>query len=127
MNVKNQIMTTYYNQDEIQASMKKLVKEYIQECKKCAELPEDFVDLIKHNFLAKFVCYNEKTENIEIGVEDFSEESLYPKIKIHKFSISSKKKWVEKSFRTERNDFDFYGRLLNRKKLNNRDADVIVM
>lgn len=120
-------MTTYYNQDEIQASMKKLVKECIKECRECEELPEDFVELIKHNFLAKFVCYNSKTENIEIGVEDFSEESLYPKIKIYKFPISSNKKWVERSFRTEKNDFEFYSHLLNRKNLNNRDADVIVM
>lgn len=104
--------------------MKKLVKGYISECKECEELPEDFVDLIKHNFLAKFVCYNNKTGNIEIGVEDFTEESLYPKIKIYKFSISSNKKWVEKSFRTEKCDLDFYGRLLNRKKLNNRDMQM---
>lgn len=120
-------MTTYYNQQELKASMKSLVQEFLSECKRCEELPEDFVDLIKHNFLAKFVCYNNKTKNIEIGVEDFSEESLYPNIKIYKFPINSNKKWVEKSFKDGRNDLDFYGRLLNKKKSANRDAEVVVM
>lgn len=120
-------MTTYYNQEEIKSSMKKLVKEFLDVCKECEELPEDFVDLVKHNFLAKFVCYNNKTKNIEIGVEDFSKDSLYPEIKVYKFPILSNKKWVENSFRTGRNDLDFYGRLLNRKKLNNHNAEVIVM
>lgn len=120
-------MTTYYNQHELKSSMKSLVKDFIKECKQCEELPEDFVDLIKHNFLAKFVCYNKETQNIEIGVEDFSEESLYPTIKIYKFPITSNKKWVEKSFRDGRNDLDFYGRLLNKKKSANRNADVVVI
>lgn len=120
-------MTTYYNQEEIKSSMKKLVKEYLDFCKKCEELPEDFIELVKHNFLAKFVCYNNQTKNIEIGVEDYATNSLYPEIKVYKFPISSNKKWVENSFRTERCDFQFYGRLLNRKKLNNHDAEVVVM
>lgn len=123
----NQIMTTYYNQQELKSSMKRLIKECLTECRECEELPENFVDLIKHNFLAKFVCYNKKTQEIEIGVEDFSEESLYPQIKIYKFPITANKKWVEKSLKDGRNDLDFYGRLLNKKKLANRDAEVVVM
>lgn len=120
-------MTTYYNQQEIKDSMKNLVKEFLSECKKCEELPDDFVDLIKHNFLAKFVAYNDKTQHIEIGVEDFSEESLYPNIKIYKFPITSGKKWVAQSFRSGKNDLDFYGKLLNRKNTANPHAEVVVI
>lgn len=120
-------MTTYYNQEEIRSSMKKLVKEYLEVCRECEALPEDFVDLLKHNFLAKFVCYNSETKTIEIGVEDTAASSLYPEIKIYRFPVQTKKNWLEKSFRSGKNDLDFYGRLLNKRKLNNNKAEVVVM
>lgn len=118
-------MTTYYKQTEIKASMKVLVDEYLKECKTCDVLPEDFVDLIKHNFLAKYVCYNKDTKTIEIGVENSSSEGYYPEIKVHKFPINSDASWMERSFRSSKNDLSFYGKLLNRQF--SKDAEVVLM
>ena len=119
-------MTAYYKQTEIIAAMNQLVKDYMKECKECNELPEGFVELLKHNFLAKYVCFNEATQSIEIGVEDTSSDGLYPEIKSYKFPLNSKKRWIEKSFKTGKNDLAFYGKLLNRKQSYN-DVDVVVI
>lgn len=122
---KFDVMTTYYKQAELKAAMDQLVEDYMQECKKCDELPEGFVELLKHNFLAKFVCYDSATKTIEIGVEDNSPDALYPRIKVHKYSME-KKNWVKNSFRTERNDLIFYGSLLNRNRPG-KDVDVVLI
>lgn len=118
-------MTTYYKQTEIKAAIDQLADDFLKECKRCEELPEGFVDLIKHNFLAKFVCYDKETKTIEIGVEDNSPDALYPKIKVYKYSLNSKT-WIRDSFKNDLNDLHFYGRLLNRNR-SSRDADVILM
>lgn len=121
------IMTTYYKQAEIKASMKKLIDEYLEDCKRCEELSEDFIDLIKHNFLAKYVCYNKNTKTIEIGVEDTSkDDEFYPEIKVYKYPLNSNKKWLERSFKDGKNDLTFYGRLLNRTKTD-QEAEVILL
>ncbi len=119
-------MTTYYNQSEIIAAMHQLVNEYLKQCKNCKEIPEDFVELLRHNFLAKFVCYNAETNNIEIGVENYSEEDLYDSIKIYKYSLDADNSWLGKSFKRGKNDLAFYGKLLSRRKSFN-DVEVIVM
>lgn len=120
-------MTTYYKQAEIKASMKKLVDGYLEDCKKCEELSQDFIDLIKHNFLAKFVCYNKSTQTIEIGIEKNSkEDDFYPQIMVYKYKLNSNKKWLERSFKEGPNDLAFYGRLLNRSKMS-QEAEVILL
>jgi hypothetical protein len=48
-------MASYLNTNEIRLSLRQLVKQYIEECETCQELPEEFISLIKHNFLAKYV------------------------------------------------------------------------
>lgn len=118
-------MTTYYKQSELKAAMDQLVEDYMRECEKCDELPDGFVELLKHNFLAKFVCYDKDTKTIEIGVEDNSPDALYPRIRVHKYSLN-KKNWVKKSFRTDRNDLMFYSTLINRNRAG-KDADVVLM
>lgn len=119
-------MTAYYKQTEIIAAMNQLVEDYLRECKQCETLPSGFIDLLKHNFLAKFVCFNQKTKTIEIGVEDSSPDALYPQIKIYKYPLDSGKRWVEKSFKTGKNDLAFYGQLLSRRQ-SYKDVEVIVM
>lgn len=120
-------MTTYYKQAEIKASIKKLVEVYLDDCKRCEELSPDFIDLIKHNFLAKFVCYNKSTQTIEIGIEDNSgEDDFYPQINVYKYKLNSNKKWLERSFRDGLNDLTFYGKLLNRSKMN-WEAEVVLI
>ena len=120
-------MTTYYKQAEIKASMKKLVDVYLADCKKSEVLSPDFIDLLKYNFLAKFVCYNESTQTIEIGIEDNSgNDDFYPQINVYKYKLNSSKKWLKPSFKEGLNDLTFYGKLLNRSKMN-READVVLI
>lgn len=119
-------MTAYYKQTEILAAMNQLVEDYLNECMECGELPDGFVELLKHNFLAKFVCFNEETKTIEIGIEKSSKDALYPEIKIYKYPLNANKRWVQKSFKMGQNDLAFYGRLLNKKKSYN-DVEVVVM
>ena len=121
-------MTTYYNQSEILLTMKVLIKEYLKESLNNKELSEDFIELIKHNFLAKFVYYNPLKDAIEIGVEDpDSGIDSYPEIKIFSYPIEGKNIWLNESLKKDKNDMAFYGRLLNRKKLLFKNAEVIVI
>lgn len=121
-------MTTYYNKAEIYNSMKLLVKECLQECRDCKELPVEFIDLLKHNFLAKYVYYNPTTNNIEIGIEESKSDSdSYPEITVYSYPLDGKQGWVDKSLKKDNNDMVYYGQLLNRKKLLFKDAEVILM
>jgi len=124
-------MVAYYNQKEIKNAIKDLMQDYLKTCTSCEELPEDFIDLIKHNFLAKYVSYNAVTNSIEIGIEDANEPSsltAYPQIKVYTYPISDKKnKWLDKSFKKSKPDLAFYGRLLNRRSSIYKRADVVVM
>ncbi len=119
-------MTTYYNQSEIKASMKKLIDVYLEECKQCNELSQDCIDLIKHNFLAEYVCYNKATNTIEVGIEENKgDEEFYPEIKVYRYPLNSNKKWLERSFKDGKNDLAFYGRLLNRT-ITDKEAKVVL-
>ncbi len=53
-------MASYLNTNEIRLSLRQLVKQYVEECESCQEAPDEFISLIKHNFLAKYVYYNKK-------------------------------------------------------------------
>lgn len=108
--------------------MNNLVNEYLQECINCAEIPADFIDLVKHNFLAKFVHYNATKNAIEIGIKDYNtNEDLYPEIKVYSYPLDKKNQWLKKSFKKDKEDLDFYCKLLNRKKSFSKDAEVILM
>lgn len=120
-------MTTYYKKAEIKTSIKTLVDVYVADCKRCEELSPDFIDLIKHNFLAKFVCYNKSNQTIEIGIEDNAgEDDFYPKILVYKHKLNSRNKWLDGTFKDGLNDLAFYGKLLNRSKMS-REANVILI
>lgn len=124
-------MVAYYNQNEIKVAMSALVQEYLEICNNCKELPSDFIDLIKHNFLAKYVSYNDDTNSIEIGIEESGEQSsatIYPKINVYNYPLSDKKnKWLNKSFKSSKQDLAFYGRLLNKRNSIYKNADVVVL
>ena len=122
-------MTTYYSKTEIETIMKLMVSEYLKDCIKCNRISEDFIDLIKYNFLAKYVLLNVEKNSVEIGVEDAKlNSSYYPVIKKHLFLLKeSGNSWLDNSFRSTSNDLVFYGRLINRKKYNYKNAEVIVM
>jgi len=119
-------MATYLNNNEIRTALKQLVKQYIEECITCKEMPEDFISLIKHNFLAKYVYYNKQKEQIEIGIDIAESPNTYPEIKIYKFPVNKAVKWLDKSFKDNQNDLEFYGRLLNRNEILN-SSEVVLM
>lgn len=121
-------MTTYYNQNEILLTMKTLIKGYLKESLSSKKLSEDFIDLIKHNFRAKFVFYNPKKNLIEIGVEDPNSKSdSYPEINILSFPISGENTWLDGSLKKDKNDMAYYGKLLNRKNPFLKDAEVVLL
>jgi len=121
-------MTTYFNKSEIESSVKTIASDYLKDCLHCDMISEDFVDLLKHNFSAKFVSFNNQNKQIEIGVEDTKIPSHYPVINVLSFPITEEDNlWLDKSFKNQMNDLIFYGNLINRKKYNHKNAEVIVI
>lgn len=120
-------MTTYYNQEEIRIAMKKLAKNCLMDCLRDNKPSEDFINLIKHNFLAKFVYYNKLDRSVEIGVEESSVNSTYPEIKVFVYNLSSGIDWLNESFRTGKSNFAFYGRLLNQGRSLSKNAEVVII
>lgn len=119
-------MASYLNTNEIRHSLQQLVKQYVEECETCQELPEEFISLIKHNFLAKYVYYNKQKKQIEIGIDEADSPETYPEIKVYKIPVSKATKWLDRSFRDQKSDLEFYGKLLNRNEIFN-SSDVVLM
>lgn len=119
-------MASYLNTNEIRVSLKQLVKQYVEECETCQELPEEFISLIKHNFLAKYVYYNKEKKQIEIGIDESYSPETYPEIKVYKFPVKKAAKWLDKSFRDGRSDLEFYGKLLNRNEILS-SSEIVLM
>lgn len=106
-------MTAYFRRDEIEVQMQQLVISYAEECLSQGQINRDFIELIKHNFLAKYVLYDPKKKVVEIGInESGGSKGLYPNIKVHHFSIDKVQSWVGKSFKYSKGDLEFYGKLL---------------
>ena len=120
-------MTTYYNQEEIRIAMKGLAKNSLKDCLRDNKPSEDFINLIKHNFLAKFVYYNKLNQSVEIGVEEPSVSSTYPEIKVFVYNLTSGTDWLEESFKTGKSNLEFYGNLLNRRRSFLKNAKVIII
>ncbi|WP_037315894.1 hypothetical protein [Salegentibacter sp. Hel_I_6] len=122
-------MASYLNTlstNEIRVSLRQLVKQYVEECETCQALPEEFISLIKHNFLAKYVYYNKAKRQIEIGIDESESPETYPEIKVYKIPVDKASKWLDKSFKSQQNDLEFYGKLLNRNEIFN-SSDVVLM
>ncbi|MFN4761507.1 hypothetical protein ACKGJN_00110 [Gillisia sp. Q332] len=108
--------------------MRTLIKGYLKESLSNKVLSEDFIDLIKHNFKAKFVYYNPKKNVIEVGVEDPNSDTYsYPEINIFSFPVTGTTSWLDESLKKNKNDMNFYGRLLNRNNPLFKDAEVVVL
>lgn len=105
-------MISYQSRNQIQHELHKMLPYQIKECKECDELPPALEQLIKHNFQAKFVCYDKKTNTIEVGVEEQEDVNSYPNITVHKFSLENAVAQVNKTFKTTDQDLKFYGKLL---------------
>lgn len=104
----------YLKEGEIKSSLGSLVKYYVQECVETQEIPQQLVELIKHNFFAKYVTYNKLEKTIEIGINESKHRSLtYPHIKVYSFPLEKTSEWIDSSFKTGRGDLEFYGQLIN--------------
>ncbi|MDT0691010.1 hypothetical protein RM549_14540 [Salegentibacter sp. F188] len=121
-------MASYLNKNEIKTSLRVLIKQYLQECRNSSKLSQDFIKLLEHNFLAKYVIYNKSERNIEIGIEDRNEnsETAYPKIKVYKYKLDDAEEKIISSCGVQDSDFEFYGRLLNRNDFE-RNSEVVLM
>ncbi|MDT0677855.1 hypothetical protein [Autumnicola musiva] len=116
---------SYLHKDEIRTSLRLLVKRYITDCEDCEEMSPEFINLIKHNFLAEYVVYDKEAKMVEIGIEDSDSNSVYPELKVYQFSLDSAEDWVTNSCKEENGDLEFYGKLLNKNEIFN-SSDVVL-
>lgn len=107
-------MAVYVQKGEIEASLRRLVSKYVQECIRTKKIPQELAELIRHNFLAKYVYFDKRTMTVEIGIIESEERrDCYPKMRIYSFPIETAKEWLSSSYQTGVADLEFYGRLLN--------------
>lgn len=121
-------MASYLNKNEIQNSLRVLIKQYLQECKRSNNLSQDFITLLEHNFLAKYVVFNRSERTIEIGIEDKSNhtEEVYPRIQVYKYKIDDAEEKIISSCGDKDSDLEFYGRLIGRNHLQ-KNSEVVLM
>lgn len=119
-------MVSYLRTEEIKTSLRVLVNQYIEECTDCEKIPQDFIDLLRHNFLAKFVFYNKSDKTIEIGINQGSSPEGYPNIKVFSFPVNKAVEWLDKSFKDEISDLEFYGKLLNRNNIISQSELILI-
>lgn len=94
----------------------KLVKTYVEDFFRTGEISQDFIELIKHNFYAKYVAYDPAGKTIEIGVNETNDtSSIYPDIKVYNYSLEETN-WLDGSFRKNAFDIEYYERLLEKRK-----------
>ena len=93
-------MTAYLTEYEIKTSLKTLVKQYLENCKNCHQLSDEFVELIRYTLKAKYANYNEETRTIEVGVKQENENSFYDDIKTYSYSL-------------EQAELTYFGKFLN--------------
>ena len=106
-----------YSKEKLQTSLTSLLNDYINHCLKTGKPAPDFVELIRHNFYAKYVHYNDADEMIEIGINESREPApFYPEIKVYSYPVSKAGEWLGTSFKKDPFDLAFYNRLLNGKK-----------
>ncbi len=120
-------MTLYQSRYQIQMQLKEMLPEQIAECKECDELPPSLQQLIMHNFQATFVCYDKKTNTIEVGVEKEEASDTYPEITVHKFRLEEAVSKLASTLRSGDEDLKFYGKLLSGYGSVNTIDDVVLV
>lgn len=120
-------MISYQSRNQIQDHLLNLIPHQIEECKKCDELPASLAEFIKHNYQAKFVCYDKASGCIEVGVEKQEFTNSYPEIKVHRIPLEKAVSQLKKTFRNSDLDLKFYGRLLAGQGSTTRIEDVVLV
>lgn len=119
-------MATYLKEEEIKSLLKGLIEKYVEESKVSGKLVPDFIELIKHNFYAKYVHYDPVSELIEIGINESKERATgYPDIKVYHYDISESGKWIGENFRNKNFDLEFYAKLISQDQ--DTDSEIIVI
>ncbi|MDT0649697.1 hypothetical protein [Autumnicola edwardsiae] len=119
-------MVSYIKTEEIKASLQALVEQRVKDCAVGKDLSQDVVELIKHNFLAKFVHYNKEKRVLEVGINRSSPASIYPNIIVHAIPEDKVAEWLEDSYTSRKCDLEFYGKILSRGK-SSTDSEVVLM
>lgn len=120
-------MTTYQSRTQIQSELQRMLPHQIEECRECDEIPPSLEILLKHNFQATFVCYDKKSQMIEVGVEEQEAVDAYPEITVHKFKLDEVIPQVKRTFREGDQDLKFYGKILaGHGSVNQVDEVVLV-
>lgn len=109
-------MAAYFNTDELKKSMGQLIKAFINECEECDTLSQDCIDLIRHNFMAEYAVYNAQEKSIEVGIDVSNDSSSYPELEVYTIPLKDAEIRLDNSFRQNREDLEFYGKLLNKSK-----------
>lgn len=119
-------MVAYLKSEEVTHALKKLVHHYVEDCKKNEELSQDFIELIKHNYYAKFAYYNKKKEVIEVGINETRDRgATYPTINIYSFPIDKTDEWLVNSFKSDSFHIAYYSQLLNRSHRGRTEVVVL--
>ena len=109
-------MAAYFNTDELKTAMGQMIKNFINECETCDELSQDCIDLIRHNFMAEYAVYNPGNKSIEVGIDVSTDSSSYPELEVYTIPLKDAQIRISNSFRQNREDLEFYGKLLNKQK-----------
>lgn len=120
-------MISYQSKTDIQNQVLNLLPYQIEECRECDKLPASLEELIKHNYQATFVCYDKKSNSIEVGVESEEENSPYPEIKVHKIPLGKAVAHLRKTLRSGDSDLKFYGKILAGYGTSNRIEEVVLV
>jgi len=120
-------MTSYQSKNMIQEKLGELIPAQVAECQQCDELPPTLEELILHNFQAKYVCYNKKSNTVEVGIEEMEATDSYPMIKTHTFRLEQAVSWLGKTFRKEEQDLKFYARLIAQHGNSHRIDEVVLV
>lgn len=119
-------MATYLKEEEIKVTLEKLIEKYTEECQKTGRLHPDLIELIKHDFFAKYVHFDSTTEMVEIGINESKERTPgYPEIKVYHYSLSETRQWLGERFKNSTFDLEFYAKIISRDQAS--DSDVVLL
>ncbi len=120
-------MISYQSKNDIQNQVLNLLPHQIEECRECDKLPASLEELIKHNYQASFVCYDKKSNSIEVGIENEEKISTYPEIKVRKIPLGEAVSQLRKTLRSSDSDLKFYGKILAGYSSSSQIEDVVLV
>ena len=114
-------MPIFSTQSEIESLWKSLLKPMISTCRSEKKVPEELVELIKHNFYAKYVYYDSEKDTLEIGVNEAKQRAVtYPSIEVYHFPLNEVENLIMASFQPNNWDLEFYAKILQGKRSEDR-------